>query len=113
LNNLEIFNEFTFLALTYPILLFTGYMDADLSFQYDIGWLMILLIMTNFVVNLLVVFWEALKGFCIKCKSFNRRINLLNQEKKNVSGKNEGACQKIKAFLKEVKLYPEKIKTQS
>ena len=34
MNLMEIFNEFTFLSVTYFTLLLTGYMDSDPEFQY-------------------------------------------------------------------------------
>ncbi|TNV87652.1 hypothetical protein FGO68_gene11871 [Halteria grandinella] len=75
LNYLEIFNEITFLMLTYPVLLFTGYMDADAEFQYNIGWSMILTIILNVVVNFIVILWEALKGAWTGIKKCRQRIS--------------------------------------
>ena len=61
LNNLEIFNEICIVLVTYPTLLFTGYIDADPEFQYSIGWGMIIIIIVNILINCLIVLFETLR----------------------------------------------------
>ena len=64
MNNLEIFNELSLLAVTYPALIFTDFI-TDLTppeTTYNIGWFVIFIILLNILVNMLVVIYQAFLG---------------------------------------------------
>ncbi len=65
MNRLEFFNEFCILVMTYPALLFSGYFNSPPSLQYNVGWAMICVMLTNTLVNFLIVFKESCKGMKI------------------------------------------------
>jgi len=62
LNYLEIFNELCILAVTYPCLLFTGYLDLDPEAHYNTGWFVIFIVLINIVVNIMIVAYQTLKA---------------------------------------------------
>ena len=62
MNYLEIFNEASILALTYPTLLFTGFMEENPDYQTQVGWSMIVMIILNVLVNFCVLLVETVKA---------------------------------------------------
>ena len=65
MNRLEYFNEFCILVMTYPTLLFSGYFNSPPSLQYNVGWAMICVMLTNTLVNFFIAFKESCRGMKI------------------------------------------------
>lgn len=62
-NKLEIFNELTILAVTYPVFIYADPTDENMEAYYNVGWFIILAVVLNSIVNMVFVFAEAIKGF--------------------------------------------------
>jgi hypothetical protein len=66
MNKLELFNELCILTVTYPVLLFSGFVAPEFSESlYNAGWLMIVSIAINISVNMLVVFYQGVTSFVL------------------------------------------------
>jgi hypothetical protein len=48
--------------VTYPCLLFTGYLDLDPEAHYNTGWFVIFIVLINIVVNIMIVAYQTLKA---------------------------------------------------
>ena len=67
LNALELFNELTILLILYCFLLFTDYV-SDPETRFNIGWAAILLTLGNFIVNVGVLVYIAMKTLILAVK---------------------------------------------
>jgi hypothetical protein len=53
-NYLEIFNEFSILAIAYHLCIFTDFVE-DTGLQYEVGWSVIVVTILNLLINTLVI----------------------------------------------------------
>ena len=60
-NYLEIFNETCVLATTYFILLFSD-LIADIKIRYNLGWVMIGIVVFNILVNMVIMLIQTVKA---------------------------------------------------
>lgn len=82
MNKLEIFNELCILLVTYPSLLFTGFVSEPLS-QYYAGWLMIVFIILNILVNMLAVLYQGLCSLILFIKRIRFKLRVRKSIKKS------------------------------
>ena len=61
INDIEIFNEFIFSVATFVMILFSDTID-NAYFKYNIGWVLVGLLLLQITVNFMVLIYVIIKG---------------------------------------------------